>query len=357
MQVSFDRVAVSGALVDFDLQIADGETVALLGPSESGMSAALRVLAGLVRPTSGTVRVDGRDLDGIAPADRGIGLVAAAYGLFPHLRVGENVAFGLRRRRWNRRERVARIGEVLQLTGMEGQEKRWPHELSGTDRLRVALARALAAKPSVLLLEEPLAALDTALRHRMLVELQRIHAALPGVTTLYTTTDHVEALALADRIAVMDTSTLLQIGSAERLWRRPGSTAIAALLGAANLIPCTIRRVVGTSALVSVAHRTVCAQIPPTGDGPADWSPGARALLCIRPHALRIVSLGDRDALRANVTSALWRGATTRLDVMLTSLPDRQVTVEVPGRATVGVGAEIGVRIPEPAGVVLPLAG
>lgn len=353
MRVSFDRVGVADTLVDFDLQVADGETVALLGPAGCGSSVALRVLVGLVRPTAGTVTVSGRDIDAVAPADRGIALVPRSYGLFPHLRVGENIAFGLRRRRVSRRDRATRVGEVLALVGLSGREKLWPQQLSTADQLRVALARALAIRPAVLLFDEPLAALDAAVRQPMLVELQRLRALLPGLAVLYGTADHIQALALADRIAVMDEARVLQVGDAERLWRRPGSTVTAALLGAANMIPCTIRRVIGSSALVTVAHRTVCAQTTPGG---TEWTPGTEALLCIRPHALRIVSLGDRDALRANVKSAVWCGATTRVELALTSVRDRPVTIEVPGHADVGIGSEVGVRIPEPAGVVLPVA-
>lgn len=354
MRVSFDRVGVAGALEDFDLQVAAGETVVLLGPARAGAATALRVLAGLVCPTTGTVRVDGRDLTGVGPAERGTALVPRGFGLFPHLRVAENIAFGVRRSRVPRRVLVGRVAEMLELIGMAGQEKRWPHQLSGVEQLRVAVARALAVRPSALLLEEPLAALDAARRAPVLTELQRLRALLPGMAVLYATAEHAEALALADRIAVMDEVRLLQVGAAERLWRRPSSTATAALLGAANLLPCTVRRVVGTSALVTVAHRAVCAQTPTGGAG---MTPGTRALLCIRPHALRLVSLGDRDALRANVRSSTWTGATTRVELALTSMTDQHVTVDVPGRAHLGIGSEVGVRIPEPAGVVLPLAG
>ena len=353
MPVRFDRVGVAGALADFDLELADGETVALLGPAGSGRSTVLRVLAGLVRPTSGAVRIDDRDLDEVAPAQRPVGLVSRTYGLFPHLRIADNVAFGLRRRRVNRRDRADRVAEVLHLVGLDGQEKRWPGELSAAQQLRVALARALAIRPSVLLLDEPLDRLAAALHESVLIDLQQLRAGLPGLAVLYSTAEHIEALALADRIAVMDGSRVLQIGTAEKLWRRPSSTASAALLGAANMIPCTIRRVVGGSALVAVAHRTVCAQVCAAGTA---WAPGSQALLCIRPHALRIVSLGDRDALRANVKSAVWTGATTRLELVLTSVGGRTVTVDVPGHAHLGLGSEVGVRIPEPAGVVLPSA-
>ena len=359
--ITFDRVGVTygrgkkstTALVDFTLRVAVGETVALLGPSGSGKSTALNALAGFVRPATGAVRLAGRDVTDLPPAKRGIGVVLQSYALFPHMRVYDNVAFGLTSRRIPRGEVASRVAEALDMVGMSAYGKRLPRELSGGQQQRIAIARALAIRPSVLLLDEPLAALDAQLRQSMLAELQRLKEALPDTAMLYVTHDQGEALALADRIVVMKDARLMDVDTAENLWKRPPTSFTAAFLGGANLIPCTVGRVIGTSALVTFAHKTVSAEAPQPAVGRADWAPHSKALLCIRPHAVKVVGLGDRDALRAKVNAAVWRGATTRLTVSVHGLPDQVIDVDVPGATTYDVGAEIGLRFPEPAGVLV----
>ena len=359
--ILFDRVGVSygrrkkttNALVDLNLRVATGETVALLGPSGSGKSTALNALAGFVRPTSGSVRLGGRDVTDLPPAKRGIGVVLQSYALFPHMRVADNVAFGLKARKLSRADITSRVGEALDMVGMSAYGKRLPRELSGGQQQRVAIARALAIRPNVLLLDEPLAALDAQLRQSMLAELQRLKEALPDTAMLYVTHDQAEALALADRIVVMNNARLMDVDTAENLWKRPPTSFTAAFLGGANLIPCTVGRVIGTSALVTFAHKTVSAEAPQPAAGKIDWAPGSSALLCIRPHALKVVGLGDRDAMRANVNAAVWRGAHTRLVLSVSGLSDQLVDVDVPGNAQFEIGTEIGIRFPEPAGVLV----
>lgn len=359
--ITFDRVGVaygSGkktthALVDFNLKVATGETVALLGPSGSGKSTALNALAGFVRPTTGTVRLGGRDVTDLPPAKRGIGVVLQSYALFPHMRVSDNVAFGLKANRVPRGEIAARVTEALDMVGMAAYGKRLPRELSGGQQQRIAIARALAIRPKVLLLDEPLAALDAKLRQSMLAELQRLKEALPDTAMLYVTHDQAEALALADRIVVMNNARLMDVDTAENLWRRPPTSFTASFLGGANLIQCTVGRVIGRSALVSIAHKTVNAEAPQPAVGSIDWAPGSKALLCVRPHALQIVGLGNRDALRAYVKASVWRGASTRLVLSVDGLPDQLIEVDVPGHAKFDNGTEVGVRFPEPAGVLV----
>lgn len=353
--VDFDGVSVGDVLRDFHLRVSAGETVALMGPTGSGVCAALDVLAGFVAPTSGVLRISGRDITDTPSGRRGIGVVARSYALFPHMRVAQNVAFGLRAHRMSRADIRPRVAEVLAMVGMGAHGRYWPHELSLVQQLRVALARALAPRPVALLLGEPLDALAPALRPGMVVELQRLKEQLPDIAVLYGTRDRTEALALSDRTVVMSDGRTVAAGATDRLWKRPPTAFTAAVLGAANLIPCTVRRVIGRSALVTVSHKTVCAEAPRPGCGHADWAPGSPALLCIRPHDLRIVSLGDRDALRASVNTTVWGGATTRLMLSLTSLPSQPLEVDVPGHVRFEVGAEVGVRIPEPAGVLVPI--
>jgi 2-aminoethylphosphonate transport system ATP-binding protein len=359
--ITFDRVGVSygrgsratKALIDFNLRVAAGETVALLGPSGSGKSTALNALAGFVRPTTGKVWLSGRDVTDLPPAKRGIGVVLQSYALFPHMRVAENVAFGLKAHRVSRSEIGGRVAEALDMVGMASYGKRLPRELSGGQQQRVAIARALAIQPKVLLLDEPLAALDAQLRQSTLAELQRLKESLPDTAMLYVTHDQSEALALADRIVVMNNARLMDVDTADSLWTRPPTSFTAAFLGGANLIPCVVGRVIGTSALVTIARKTVSAEAPQPAVGKIDWAPDSTALLCIRPHALKIVSLGDRDALRATVKAAVWRGATTRLMLSVGGLPDQLVEIDVPGNAQIDIGTEVGVRLPEPAGVLI----
>ncbi|KQY38198.1 phosphonate ABC transporter ATP-binding protein [Nocardia sp. Root136] len=361
--IVFDRVGVSYgrgrkaavALADFTLRVAVGETVALLGPSGSGKSTALKALAGFVRPTSGAVRLGGRDVTDLSPAKRGIGVVVQSYALFPHMNVHSNVAFGLKSHRVPRAEISTRVAEALDMVGMAGYAQRLPRELSGGQQQRVAIARALAIKPSVLLLDEPLAALDAQLRHSMLGELQTLRKALPDTAMLYVTHDQAEALALADRIAVMRDSRLVDIDTAENLWQRPPTDFTAAFLGGANLVPCTVDHVSGTAALVTAGTNTLRAQAPQPGVALADWASGDDALLCVRPHTITLGKPGERDALRATVLTAVWRGASTRVELSVDGLPG-DIAADVPGHFTTEVGSVVGVRLPDPAGVLIPRA-
>ncbi|WP_433683744.1 ABC transporter ATP-binding protein [Nocardia sp. CA-119907] len=357
--IVFDRVGVrygrgrktTVALRDFDLRVTAGETVALLGPSGSGKSTALKALAGFVRPTSGAVRLAGRDVTDLSPAKRGIGVVVQSYALFPHMRAYDNVAFGLKAHRVPRKEIDARVAEALAMVGMAAYAERLPRELSGGQQQRVAIARALAIRPKVLLLDEPLAALDAQLRQSMLGELQELRKALPDTAMLYVTHDQAEALALADRIAVMRDARLVDIDTAENLWRRPPSDFTAAFLGGANLLSCTVNRVSGSSALVTAGTFTLRAEAPDVG--PGGWDVNAPGLLCVRTHTVQIDATSERNAVRGTVVSSVWRGASTRLRLAVDGLTD-EITADVPGHLDTEVDAVVGVRFPDPAGVLIP---
>ncbi|PRH77603.1 2-aminoethylphosphonate ABC transport system ATP-binding subunit PhnT [Streptomyces solincola] len=296
--VDYDGHTVLDAL---DLTVEPGEVMALLGPSGSGKTTALRAVAGFVRPAAGRVHVGGRDVTGLPPHRRGIGMVVQSYALFPHLRVADNVAFGLRARRTPKAETAARTAEALELTGMGAYARRHPRELSGGQQQRVAIARALAIRPDVLLLDEPLSALDAGLRSGMLAELARLHRELPHMSMLYVTHDQVEALTLADRIAVMDRARLRDCGTPQELYRSPRTEFTASFVGNANLLPVTV-----TAGGVSFAGRTLKV---PAGQA----APGAAATLCVRPH---LVGLGPGpNTLRGTLAEVQWRGATHRLTV------------------------------------------
>ncbi|MCZ0989016.1 ABC transporter ATP-binding protein [Streptomyces diastatochromogenes] len=305
MGIRFDSVTVAydGNVVldSLDLTVEPGEVMALLGPSGSGKTTALRAVAGFVRPASGRVFLGDRDVTDLPPYRRGIGMVVQQYALFPHLRVDENVAFGLRARKTPKGEIRGRVAEALEMTGMAAYARRFPRELSGGQQQRVAIARALAIRPDVLLLDEPLSALDAQLRSGMLAELARLHRELPDVSMLYVTHDQVEALTLADRIAVMDAAKLRACGTPRQLYRAPTDEFTASFVGGANLVPVTV----GTGGVFFAGT-----EVKVDTDGVI---PGAWATLCVRPH---LVGLGEGpNQFIGTVTEIQWRGATHRLYV------------------------------------------
>ncbi|WP_424888419.1 ABC transporter ATP-binding protein [Streptomyces sp. XH2] len=333
-------VAYGGTTVleSFGLTVEPGEVMALLGPSGSGKTTALRAVAGFVRPTAGRVFIGDRDVTGLPPHRRGVGMVVQQYALFPHMKAEANVAFGLKARKAPRGEITARVAEALEMTGMSAYAGRYPRELSGGQQQRVAIARALAVRPGVLLLDEPLSALDAQLRSGMLAELARLHRELPDVSMLYVTHDQVEALTLADRIAVMDGGRLQDCGTPQDLYRRPGTAFTASFVGSANLLPVTVTdggvRLGGTRLDV------------PAGGAAA----GASATLCVRPH---LVGLGEGpNALRGTVAEVQWRGATHRLGV---DVAGHRVTAELRElRETPPLGTEVTVHFAAHDAVLLP---
>ncbi|SDY30766.1 2-aminoethylphosphonate transport system ATP-binding protein [Amycolatopsis xylanica] len=325
------------ALAPLDLSVARGETLALLGPSGSGKSTALKALAGFVRPSAGRVLLEGRDVTDVPPHLRGLGVVVQSYALFPHMRVDDNVAFGLKARKTPRAEIAARVSEVLNLVGMGDYARRFPRELSGGQQQRVAIARALAIRPDVLLLDEPLSALDATLREDMIAELLRLRAELPDTTLIYVTHDQSEALALADRIAVMRDARLVETGPSEQLYHRPSTEFTAAFLGASNLIPVEVIRA-GT---VRLGGRELAAE--PMGE----FGAGQAVALGVRPH--RVGVHPGTGAYTARLRGVQWRGSGFRLDLDLElggePCPVRAEVPSVDGLPA--VGETVGVSIPD----------
>ncbi|MCD1570795.1 ABC transporter ATP-binding protein [Agromyces mediolanus] len=241
-------VAFEGVVKDYgrtrvlhglDLGIQPGEFVSLLGPSGCGKTTALRVLAGLERANGGTVRIGGADVSAVPTNRRDLGMVFQAYSLFPHLDVTANTAFGLRMRKVAKREAAERVRDALALVGLTGFGERYPHQLSGGQQQRVALARALVTEPRVLLLDEPLSALDAKVRVTLRDEIRRIQLRL-GITTVFVTHDQEEALAVSDRIAVMNAGRIDQIGTPEELYLRPATAHVAEFVGLSSVLPCTV---------------------------------------------------------------------------------------------------------------------
>ncbi|CAJ1586732.1 ABC transporter ATP-binding protein [[Mycobacterium] wendilense] len=227
------------ALDGLSLRLAPGELVALLGPSGCGKTTALRILAGLEEPTSGRVSVAGKDITTVPPNRRDMGMVFQAYSLFPHLTVLDNVAFGLKLRGKDKGARVSRAMQMLDMVGLAGHRDKFAHELSGGEQQRVALARALAVEPQVLLLDEPLSALDAKVRVQLREEIRRVQTEV-GTTTLFVTHDQEEALAVADRVGVMNRGRLEQIATPVELYAAPASPFVAEFVGLSNRVPARV---------------------------------------------------------------------------------------------------------------------
>jgi len=232
-------VAVDG----IDLDVRPGEFFSMLGPSGSGKTTTLRMIAGFEQPTAGRILLDGRDVTGIAPFDRDVNTVFQDYALFPHLSVADNVAYGLMVRKVPREERTTRVTDALRMVRLEGYERRKPAQLSGGQRQRVALARALVNRPRVLLLDEPLGALDLKLREEMQIELKAIQQQV-GITFIYVTHDQEEALTMSDRLAVFNAGRIEQLGSPADVYERPATRFVAGFVGTSNLLTDEVARTI-----------------------------------------------------------------------------------------------------------------
>jgi putative spermidine/putrescine transport system ATP-binding protein len=233
-----DVVAVAG----IDLDVASGEFFTMLGPSGSGKTTTLRMIAGFERPDAGTIRLGGRDVTRVAPYDRDVNTVFQDYALFPHMTVGENVGYGLKVKRTPRAERARRVGEVLEMVRLQGYAGRKPAQLSGGQRQRVALARAIVNRPQVLLLDEPLGALDLKLRQEMQVFLKQLQTEL-GITFVYVTHDQEEALTMSDRLAVFNDGRIEQVGAPAEVYERPLTEFVAGFVGTSNVLERGGRRI------------------------------------------------------------------------------------------------------------------
>jgi len=330
------RFGGTTALTDLSLRVEHGETVALLGPSGSGKSTALKAIAGFETPSTGSILLDGLDVTHVSPARRGIGVVVQSYALFPHMRVDANVAYGLRARRLPRAQIAERVTEMLRMVGMDDHARRLPRELSGGQQQRIAIARALAIRPGVLLLDEPLSALDTQLRQEMIGELQQLRLEFPDIAMVYVTHDQTEALALADRIALMRGGRLQEVGTASRLYDRPRSGFTAAFLGAANLLPVSLTEALpAEEALVEVS--TGVGRL--LGVAPTGLDPEGGLCLAIRPHAWTISASPAANGMWAIVDSVQWRGADHRLHATILGT-GQQVLVDLPPLAEVPAPGE-----------------
>ena len=343
------QVAVS----DFNLTVEDGELVSFLGPSGCGKTTTLRITAGFESPDTGAVMVDGVDITDLPPNKRGMGMVFQGYALFPNMTAAENVEFGLVVRNRPIAERRARIAELLELFGLAHVSTSYPHQMSGGQQQRVALARAVAIEPGVLLLDEPLSAVDAKVREELRTEIRRMVTQL-GVTTILVTHDQSEALSISDRVVVMNRGAIEEVGTPAQIYAEPRSAFTAGFIGAMNEIP--ERVISGAQGLVERDGRRVAA---PGAVGLLD---GDLALLLVRPELLEplassVAALNGDLTMTGNVEVQTFLGATTRLllrevrartDDPMAMSSTRRLAVDVPS-ANAGrwpAGSEIAVRIP-----------
>lgn len=288
---------------DFNLNVEKGEFISLLGPSGCGKTTVLRMVAGFESPTSGEITIDGQDVTGLKPNNRNIGMMFQAYALFPNLTVADNVAFGLKVKGVAKADREARVAEMLEMIGLADLGGRFPFQLSGGQQQRVALARALAPRPRVLLLDEPLSALDAKVRVSLRNEIREIQQEL-GITTIFVTHDQEEAMAISDRIVVMNAGIADQVGSPFEIYNRPTTRFVANFVGTLNTFDVTI----GSEKTVLLDGHTLTLPQPLSG------AKGSPLSIAMRPEALRLGRAeGYETVLPARIDEVHFMGSIIRL--------------------------------------------
>jgi spermidine/putrescine ABC transporter ATP-binding subunit len=339
------------ALDGFDLEVADGEFLALLGPSGCGKTTALRLLAGFLQPTAGRILVDDRDVSALPPHKRNAGMVFQDYALFPHMTVADNIAFGLNERGQRGATVDKRVAELLALVRLAGMGERYPGALSGGQQQRVALARALAFGPSVLLMDEPFGALDQKLREVMQVELVQIQRQL-GITTIFVTHDQHEAMTVANRIAVMSGGRIEQLGSPEEVYNRPANSFVAQFVGRINLFAARIADIAGSTIELAADGIRFAATRPPWAE------PGMEIDAAVRPESLdlqpptRAGPTSDHNTLAGTIAAIRFTGPTLAVEIDTVGLG--RLTVETRAGHPLAVeGASISLAWPTSKTIIL----
>ncbi|AOZ06057.1 putative 2-aminoethylphosphonate ABC transporter ATP-binding protein [Cupriavidus malaysiensis] len=328
------RFGAFTALDGVSLDVAQGEFVCLLGPSGCGKTTLLRIVAGLEDCDGGQILAGGRDITQAPPRERDYGIVFQSYALFPNLTVAQNVAYGLDSRNTDRARLRARVAEMLALVGLAGSEEKYPAQLSGGQQQRVALARALAPAPSLLLLDEPMSALDAQVREHLRVELRRLQRKL-NVTTVMVTHDQDEAMAMADRIAVMSNGRIEQTGAPQDIYAAPATAFVAGFVGQANWLP--LEHAGDGSLRLAGQPLQLC---------PAQAAPRGRARLFCRPEAVTLnAPEGMPNRHLARITDQLYLGSRSRVTLALDGLEDTPVVAEVPSAALPAGGGKLWIAL------------
>jgi putative spermidine/putrescine transport system ATP-binding protein len=324
------------ALDGIEIQLGEGEFLSLLGPSGCGKTTALRLVAGFDRPDAGRIVVDGKDITNVAPNKRDMGMVFQAYSLFPNMTARQNVEYGLRIRGKDKADRRKQVNDLLELVGLGHAGERYPHQLSGGMQQRVALARALAIEPRVLLLDEPLSALDAKVRVQLREEIRRIQLEL-GITTLYVTHDQEEALSVSDHVAVMYGGRIEQMGSPAEMYSAPATPFVAEFIG-------TMNRLEGTVVDGGVEHAGTTLQIEAARGRPR----GERVLVLVRPETVEVGPAnggGGSNTLVGDVVTQTFLGPVTRLKILGAGV---DVIADVPTQKALSlpVGTRVSAALP-----------
>lgn len=341
----------SVAVADLDLQIEQGEFFSLLGPSGCGKSTTLRMLAGFVKPTTGIIHVNGRDVTALPPEARDIGIVFQNYAIFPHMTVFDNIAFGLVERKLPRAEIKQKVDAALAEVGMTGFEDRYERELSGGQKQRVALARVLVIEPEILLLDEPLSALDKKMREEMKFWIKNIQRSV-GITTIYVTHDQSEALTMSDRIAVMDQGRVLQIGTPVEIYEQPASRFIAEFIGESNLLNGIVTALDGAVCSIRIGTATVTGRLTQNNSVSQDQN----VALLVRPEMIRLHALDadEQPKLTGTVSETIYQGSVVRYRIQIA---DQDLMVEIANRPDLprlDMTEEVAVFWDADSGVVMP---
>ncbi len=296
------------AVDDVTLEIEHGEVMSILGPSGCGKTTTLRLIAGFLKPDKGRILMGGSDVTGLPPEKRNVGMVFQNYALWPHMTVFDNIAFGLKIRKMPKEEIKRKVKEVLELVRLEGFESRYPPQLSGGQQQRIALARALALEPQVLLMDEPLSNLDAKLREEMRFEVRELQKKL-SITTVYVTHDQAEALAISDRIAVMNRGKIVQVGSPSEIYDNPANQFVASFIGISNFIEGELEAVEGEYGVVRLENgeRVTCRLSP---NLLSEGRTSGKVLIVVRPENIELAKEGSENILETRVTRKIYLGNT-----------------------------------------------
>ena len=331
------------AIDNISLSVREGDLITLLGPSGCGKTTLLNLVAGFEAPNSGTIAIDGRNVNGVPAYQRDTGMVFQSYALFPHMNVFDNVAFGLRMRRAPAGKIATDVGQMLDMVKLTGLETRRARQLSGGQQQRVALARALVIRPKVLLLDEPFSALDRNLRASMQVEIKEIQRKL-GVTTIFVTHDQSEALSLSDRIAVMAQGRIRQVGTPDEIYHRPRDRFVASFVGDVNIVRARLLHIEGAAGVVGLGATRIKVPAEPLAQGAA----GDSVDLFLRPEELRVAGEGDPVATEGVVVTQVYQGGHVDFYLDRVEACSGRLLMRLPGRDAMTrwpVGSRVAVTV------------